>query len=811
MQQLPDALTPLADYRQFVLSKLVPTKGKDKKLPVDPLTLQVFKEEDSWQNNPTMWTDAITAINLASVCGPEYFVGFFLTPTDPFFFVDIDDCLQPDNDWSPVAYDMLNRLPGAAVEVSQSGRGLHIIGSGVVPDHGCRNLPLDLELYTEKRLITLTGTNAIGSAGVDCTAALPALVSGYFPPKVTANPETWTTGPAAEWNGPDDDGKLIKKALASKSAASAFGARATFADLWNRNIDILSDIYAPDASDTGEFDESQVDAALAQHLAFWTGNDCDRMLVLMKMSGLVRQKWTSHKSYLRNTIIRAVSLQTMVYTGGKKKEPERVPVEPTIRPFGNMEGPEILTGYQFLGITQQIEHFKGCVYITNDHKIFTPNGSLLKSEQFNATYGGYVFQMDTDGGGKVSKKAWEAFTESQAVRFPKADLTTFRPDLESGSLINHEDRILVNTYVPIETPRIKGDITPFLTHLSKVLPDVHDQGILLAYMAACIQHKGVKFQWTPLIQGAPGNGKTLFTRCVEFAIGERYTHMPPASEIAEKFNDWLFDKMFIGVEDVFVPEHKREVIEILKPMITNNRLAKRAMQQGQIMHHICANFMLNSNHLTAIRKTKDDRRFAVFYTAQQKLEDIIKDDMGGDYFPNLYDWLKGEGKYNVKGYAIVADYLASYQIPAELNPAGACHRAPETTSTQEAINMSMGGIEQEILEAIDEGRPGFAGGWVSSMALERLLQNMRKTSALPPNKRRELLQSIGYDWHPNLKDGRVNNTIPLDGGKPRLFIKDGHIHSNLGTVPEIVRAYTTAQGSAVLAHSKAANVFNNNA
>jgi hypothetical protein len=93
------------------------------------------------------------------------------------------------------------------------------------------------------------------------------------------------------------------------------------------------------------------------------------------------------------------------------------------------------------------------------------------------------------------------------------------------------------------------------------------------------------------------------------------------------------------------------------------------------------------------------------------------------------------------------------------------------------------------------------------MALERLLQNMRKTSALPPNKRRELLQSIGYDWHPGLNNGRVNNTIPLDGGKPRLFIKDGHISSNLITVVEIVRAYTEAQSTAILALSNAGQVF----
>ena len=288
-------------------------------------------------------------------------------------------------------------------------------------------------------------------------------------------------------------------------------------------------------------------------------------------------------------------------------------------------------------------------------------------------------------------------------------------------------------------------------------------------MAACIQHKGVKFQWAPLIQGAEGNGKTLFSRCVAFAIGERYSHMPPAEQIAEKFNAWLFEKLFIGVEDIYVPDHKSEVIEILKPMITNTRYAKRDMGVGQIMQDLCCNFLFNSNHKDAVRKTKNDRRFAIFYSAQQCKADIDRDGMEGDYFPELYNWLKADG------YAIVANYLANYQIPDALNPATACHRAPATSTTNEAINMSMGGVEQEIIEVIDEGRPGFAGGWVSSMALNNLLEGLRKKTAITLSKRREMMEGLGYILHPGLSGGRVNNNVMPDGGKPRLYVKEGHI------------------------------------
>jgi hypothetical protein len=220
------------------------------------------------------------------------------------------------------------------------------------------------------------------------------------------------------------------------------------------------------------------------------------------------------------------------------------------------------------------------------------------------------------------------------------------------------------------------------------------------------------------------------------------------------------------------------------------------------MHDVCANFMLNSNHKDGIKKTRNDRRFAVFFTAQQSPEDIARDGMDGDYFPDLYDWLKGHNKYaplgEGHGYAAISYYLETYPIRDELNPATTCHRAPITSSTDEAIHASIGSVEQEILEAIDEGRPGFAGGWISSMMLERLLQQLHMSRAIPHNKRRDLLRGLGYDWHPHLRDGRVNNAIlSPDGGKPRLFIKNGHICSNVDIPADIARHYQEAQGAPI--------------
>jgi len=842
----------MAAFSQFLLVKRVwdSVKGKFNKIPVSPHTLVPYPKKSNWQQDPSQTTTAEVAMVLAANLGNDYGVAFLFTDNDPFYFLDLDNCLASDGSgWTPEALAILGYLPGAAIEISMSGKGLHAFGTGQVPIHGCKNGALGFEFYTTGRIAALTGQNMVGDCLIDSSATLPALIANYFPPSAaTSGTGKWSTEAVPGWAGITDDAELIKAAKATQSGRAIFGKAASFADLWDANEDVFSVAY-PDNFGNRSYDGSLVDAALAQHLAFWTGGNCARILDLMWQSELVREKWDREK-YIENTISLAVSRQISFHGVTSTKEADAhgaaklkgssesqinfattireqklatatqeeatilatqtsakfwlnsqdanpsemvamTATAATVSPKYHKRS-ELVSGFQYFNATMQQEHFAGCVYIQDLHRIYTPSGAMLKSEQFNAVYGGYVFQLD-EMGDKTTRKAWDAFTESQAVRFPKAESSCFRPELAQGEIIDEEGITLVNTYVPLTTDSAQGDISMFLTHLGKVLPDVGDQAILLAYMSACIQYKGVKFQWAPLIQGVEGNGKTLFTRCVAFAIGNRYTHLPPSNEISEKFNEWLFNKLFIGIEDVYVPDHKKEILEVLKPMITNDRLAMRAMQQSQVMGDNRANFMLNSNHKDGLRKTRNDRRFSMFFTAQQSDLHLRRDGMDGDYFPKLYHWLREEG-----GYSAVAHFLGTYAIPDALNPATKCHRAPDTSSTYEAINAGLGSIEQEIMEAIEEGRPGFAGGWISSVALDRLLMVLRAARSIPQNKRRDVLLDLGYDWHPALHNGRVNNPIAIDDHKkPRLYIKRGHIANGITSSSDAVKNYIDAQNSAI--------------
>lgn len=331
---LPPALAPLAALRQWVTYRLVRNHqtGKSDKLPCHWQTGHVSSAQE-----PGNWTTYETARTHAGSAdkGDGAGVGFVVSPGDPYWFLDIDNCLTADNQWSPLAQALCARLAGAAIEVSQSGRGLHIIGSGPVPAHRCKNIPLGLELYTERRFVALTGTHAVGSCDARMDEAISSVVADFFAPQSGASGplDDWTSAPCDGWNGPLDDADLIRRARASKPRQSPASAlrpgsepeAVSFAALWDGDELVLSAAWPDTGPQHRAYDASSADMSLAMRLAYWTGRDCERIERLMRMSGLMREKY-ERRDYIERTIMTAAGLVEKVCSD-KVAAPEGPPVE----------------------------------------------------------------------------------------------------------------------------------------------------------------------------------------------------------------------------------------------------------------------------------------------------------------------------------------------------------------------------------------------------------------------------------------------------------------------------------------------------
>lgn len=797
-------LNELQARRQFILYRLEPGEnGKLDKVPCSPQGYRIDGQD------PAHWMLPHEALLWAQTLGPPYSVGIVIYDGCGLACIDFDHCRDPSGGWQPHVAAFVSRFPGASLETSVSGAGRHLFVSyrpGALPAHSTKNRLYRIEAYTKARFIALTGFEVSGSVLGDHTIALTAFLTEYFPPKGPDDDRDglWTSTPVSAWRGPMDDRELLQRALRAYGIKSRLGTGAAFVDLWYAQVEVLSRAFP---SPSGQpWDGSSADQALANHLAFWTGNDCERMVRMMRGSALARPKW-DRPDYLPRTILEACSKQTEWYTeptlahdsetskegsapgvsdqgvgGSDSVQPipsiaapavplppadmaspalSVIPPPPLPTKIATLQPSEIPAPGAFLTISMMKQVFAGYCYVKDIHQIQHPDGSSSAKDRFDALYGGRQWAMTVDGQ-KPGKSAWDAYLNNELHEFDRAETQCFLPNEPTGLIRWNEGRREINCYKSADIRRVQGDPSPLILHLQKLLP--HDWELMLYTMAGRVQFIGTKFTWAPFLQGTKGNGKTLLGKILEYAIGPRYVHWPKSDQVDEKFNSVFTTKLLLIVDEL--PKNGYDIEPVLNTLVTATRLETRPMYAEKIMKDVCFNLWFISNYQGSLQCDPDQRRYAPFFCAQQHKKDLLRDGLTPEYFIRFRQWLETDG------YAICAEYLRTLQIPEHLTPTHAV-RAPETSSTHIAYAASRGPAEQEIYHAIEQRVEGFRNGWINSNAVDMLLVRVGKDKVIPRNAREALIESAGYVPHPSLSGGLCDIALP-DGTRPRLYISEGH-------------------------------------
>jgi len=406
-------------------------------------------------------------------------------------------------------------------------------------------------------------------------------------------------------------------------------------------------------------------------------------------------------------------------------------------------------------------YFKDCTFIVRNGMIRDTKGQMLNSTQFNGKFGGPRFIISPTG--QPTDEPWKAATRSVFWRVPTVDYLRFLPHETPGKIVTDElGRSGLNTYIPPAIITQQGDPSPFLRHMELLFPTQSDMQTYLHFIAHNAQYPGHKIPWAPLLQSAEGAGKGIIKALFSYLVGSTYFHSPNAQELIEsgqKFNAWMRNKLFIFVDEIRVDE-RRDMIEVLKPMITEHEIEIQGKGDNQEKEDNYANWAFLSNYKDAIPVNQNSRRFAIFYSAIQSAQDLIDRGMNDAYFLRLMNWFNLEG-----GKAILANF---FRHEFTVSRGSLPHRAPVTSSHAEAVRQGRTPVERAILEAIDSTQNGFRGGWVSSIAVNRVLQKAGlKTPGASAIER--IIEGLGF-----YQIGRSHRPFMQDGtdGASILFHTD---------------------------------------
>jgi putative DNA primase/helicase len=146
VENIPEQLT---ERPQWVCWRYEERDGKMTKVPYT---------DTGWRASTTdllTWTTCAMAL-AAYERGHCDGIGFVFSSADPFVGIDLDDCRNPEScEVAPWAQKIISRVQEGYIEISPSGRGVHIIVEGSVRDGGMRKGKV--EMYGRGRFFTVTG------------------------------------------------------------------------------------------------------------------------------------------------------------------------------------------------------------------------------------------------------------------------------------------------------------------------------------------------------------------------------------------------------------------------------------------------------------------------------------------------------------------------------------------------------------------------------------------------------------------------------------------------------------------------------
>lgn len=359
---------PIRAMKRWVCYKLEDRDGKTTKIPVNAISGKFAKVD-----NKLTWTDFDTAI---SGCYKYGCAGLGFVLGNGIFGVDLDNHGEMnDDEFSSLSDEFINALD-SYTERSQSGKGVHIICYGTLPNTvnykgeevKGRRRKGNVEMYDNARFFAFTG-NAIRNKEIeDRTKEIIPLWKKYVDDTEERNAMMAAASArpvyySGEAGLPLNDQEVVEIATKSKTGA-------TFSRLMSGDLSM----------DGG--DHSKADMRLCNMLAFWTNCDYEQVDRIFRTSGLMREKWDTLRggvTYGEKTISEACA---MYPNGGYVRPAEEEPIT-----YGAPHVPVSEEGAPDNTTKDEIKQMKAAASSSNNFMNIDENGEPIFRMKYGTSKG----------------------------------------------------------------------------------------------------------------------------------------------------------------------------------------------------------------------------------------------------------------------------------------------------------------------------------------------------------------------------------------------------------------------------------------
>lgn len=208
---------------------------------------------------------------------------------------------------------------------------------------------------------------------------------------------------------------------------------------------------------------------------------------------------------------------------------------------------------------------------------------------------------------------------------------TYRPGISDVIVHDHQGQALINIWRGGTLEPKEGDASILEMHLRYLCSTDEEYEYLANWLAHLVQRPGEKIMCAIVLVGRQGTGKTGLTQLITEILGLRNVTVVSSNELRSDFNEWVEAKQLIIVEEIMALG-RREIMNALKPLITQLRIAVNVKHQRRYEIENAANFIFLSNSPDALALENGDRRYFVVHSDAEPQD--------GRYYEALFRWIR---------------------------------------------------------------------------------------------------------------------------------------------------------------------------
>jgi hypothetical protein len=233
-------------------------------------------------------------------------------------------------------------------------------------------------------------------------------------------------------------------------------------------------------------------------------------------------------------------------------------------------------------------------------------------------------------------------------------------------------------------------VAMFLKHLEHLIGDEVEREIVLHWMIFVVQNPGKRLNWSLILQGTQGSGKSYIGNVMALLLGSNVQSLDTAT-ISGRFTSWATGAILNIVEEIRISGTNRwAIMDRIKPYITNDQiLCEKKGRDVQTLPNFTS-YLLLTNHKDAVPLDDEDRRYCVVYSRLQTSEQL-HEYFGGaekveEYFDRLFTMTRARPD-------AIARYFMDYKLPSSFKPFG---RAPKTEAKSQMVDLAVSEVHQEV-------------------------------------------------------------------------------------------------------------------